>query len=254
MTLRVRTVLAVAVATLLMPAPLTAQTTELPAAQELVNRFVSAIGGADAFRRHTSMRLTGAVEVPAMALRMELDVRQKQPNLLSMTMTLPGLGEVRSGFDGTVGWIIDPMQGARIMEGVELAQASDQAAWDAVLRSPTLVREMRTVELTQMGGQPCYRVHVIWRSGRESHDCYSSDTGLLVGSQYEQHSPMGSTRVETLISEYKEFGGVKFATRVTQNAEGQQFVVTVDNVEFGNVSDSDVAPPEAIRALTRQPD
>lgn len=244
-----RTSIAFAAALFLAPVALAAQESELPPARQLVDRHVEAIGGADAYRKHTSMRMNATLEMPAMGMRADVDIKQKQPNLMAMTMTVAGMGEIRSGFDGQVAWAVDPMQGARLLTGPELAQARDQATWDAALRSPEVVSELRTVERTKVGGQECYKVQVTWRSGRESHDCYSTETGLLVGTSMEQQSAMGTVRVETQMNDYKEFGGVKVATRVTQNMMGTQQTITLNNIEFDTVTDADVAPPEQIKAL-----
>ena len=39
---------------------------------------------------------------------------------------------------------------------------------------------METVEKTELGGQPCYRVKIVWTSGREAFECFSAELPLEI--------------------------------------------------------------------------
>lgn len=235
-------------ALLIVPGALRAQA-NLPPAEELVSRYVQAIGGADAFKKHKSMSMSLSWEMPAMGLQAEMSVKQMQPNLVSTRVNIPGMGEMVSGYNGKIAWSMDPMQGARLLEGAELQQTADQSQWGYAVRDPGLIKEMETVERTTMGDTECYKVRVVWKSGRESHDCYAVETGLIVATIMEQESQMGTIMAETLMSEYKDFGGVKMATRMSATLMGQPMVVKLHDIEFGTVSESEFELPPQIKAL-----
>jgi hypothetical protein len=234
-------------AALLAAAPAAAQ--ELPPAAELVDRYVEAIGGRDAVLSPESSRTKGTFEIAAAGLSGELEVVSIRPNRTATTVTIPGMGVIRSGFDGTHGWSMDPMMGARLMSGAELESLREQANPLASLRDPSVFPTRETVERTEMGGQPCYRVRLVAVSGRETFDCYHVDSGLLVGQVATQESPMGSNRVTTHLSDYREFGGVMMPTRVVQDLGAMQQVLTIQSVEFGSVAEAELAPPAEIHAL-----
>ncbi len=240
--------LALMAALMIVPGALRAQA-GLPPAEELVSRYVQAIGGANAFMKHKSMSMSLSWEMPAMGLQAEMSVKQMQPNLVSTRVAIPGMGEILSGYNGKVAWSLDPMQGARLLDGAELQQTMDQAQWGYAVRSSELIKEMETVERTTMGDTDCYKVRVVWKSGRESHDCYAVDTGLIVGTVIEQESQMGTITAETLMSEYKEFGGVKMATRMSANLMGQPMLIRLNDIEFGTATESDFELPPQIKAL-----
>ena len=222
----------------------------LPAARDLVARYVAAIGGRDAVMRHSSIRSTGTFEMPAAGVKGRMVLVQAKPDRMAMTMTVPGMGEIVTAYDGTAGWSVNPMQGPRLLEGKELDQMREEAGFANVLRSSESIRAMETVEKTEMGGQPCYKVRVTYKSGRESHDCYSPETGLLVGMNSKQDSPMGSVEVVTLVSDWKEFGGLKSATRLRQQMLGQEQIMTLDTIEFDGTADAAAfEPPAAIKTL-----
>ena len=44
---------------------------------------------------------------------------QVAPNKMQMMTTIPGVGAIQVGFDGTTGWSVDPMQGPRVLAGKE---------------------------------------------------------------------------------------------------------------------------------------
>lgn len=232
---------------LLVPTPGSGQ--ELPGARELVDRYVEAIGGRDGILSRTFIRSTGRFELPAMGVSGTLEVYQGHPGRNAVLVSIPGIGEIRSGFDGTVGWSLDPLQGPRIMEGRELAQTREEARFESTLRDPSLVASMETIERTEMNGEECWRVRLTWQSGRETFDYYSVASGLLVASSSTQESPMGSIQVTSLLSDYQEFDGFRFPTRMRQQMMGQEQVLIIDQVEFPPLDETVFDLPSEIRAL-----
>jgi hypothetical protein len=222
----------------------------LPAASDVIARFVAAIGGRDAVMRHNSIRSSGTFEMPSAGVKGQVVLVQAKPDKMSMVMTVPGMGEILTAYDGAAGWAVNPMQGPRLLEGKELDQMREDAGFSNVLRSSESVRSMETVGQVEMGGQSCYKLHIVFKSGRESHDCYSVETGLLVGMVGRQDSPMGAVEVVTLVSDYKDFGGLKSATRLRQQMLGQEQIMTLDKVEFDGAADAAAFdPPAAIKTL-----
>jgi len=234
------------------PAPSALSSSSLPAARTILDRYVQAIGGRDAVLRHSTIRYVGTFEVPAAGVKGDVTVIQATPNKTAMTMTMPGMGQMSQGYDGTVGWSVNPMQGPRILEGKELEQLREDAGPGAMLRSPDRIRSAETVELTTMGGQSCYKVKITYNSGRESYDCYSPETGLLVATVQTQETPMGAIEVTTLASDWKDFGGLKSATRLRQQMMGQEQVITIDRLEFDRPEDvKAVEVPEQVKPLVK---
>ena len=241
------------------PAPVTAQanaaaapSNALPPAQRILDRYAAAIGGRETIMRHNSYRVRGTFEMPGAGVKGDMDVVHAKPNKMAVKVTIPGMGEIQTGYDGTVGWSVNPMQGPRLLEGKELEQISSEAEFTNLFRGASNIVSRETVERTEMGGQPCYKVKITWKSGRETFDCYSTETGLLVGTTSTQESPMGSVQVTSLVSDYKDFGGVKYATRMRQQMMGQEQVMTVHSVEFDVVPPSAFEQPPAIQALVKQ--
>lgn len=225
-----------------------AQEGSLPPARELVDRHVAQVN-AKLLVERGSMRSVSEFRMASMGMTGEIVVVGHAPNLMSMQMTLPGLGEIASGFDGEVAWSVNPMEGPRLMTGDELAQIRDEADFDANTRSAKLIDSMETVERSEMGGKACWKVKLSWKSGRETFDCYDVDTGYLVGTMLTTQTAMGPVESTITFADYTDYDGVKLARVSTQQAFGQEMVVTLQSVKFGDVDPGMFELPESIKAL-----
>ncbi len=235
-----------------LPSLALAQTTPLPAARDLVARHVVAIGGRDAILRHPFFRARGTFGMPGAGMSGQMEVAGAQPNLVFMKITIPGMGDMLQGFDGTNAWSLDPMQGPRLIEGEELAQMMDEAEFASVLRESPSIASMETTEIATLGGQQCYKVKVVRKSGRETFDCYAVDSGLLIGGFAKQKTPMGEIEAVTEFSDYKEFNGIRQPTKVTLTMMGQQQVMEFTSYEYGPMDAAVFTVPAAIATLISQ--
>nr|MBA3891438.1 hypothetical protein [Gemmatimonadaceae bacterium] len=226
-------------AVLLAPAALQAQDAPLPAARDLVARHVAAIGGRDAVLKYNTIRSTGTFGMAAAGLQGDLVSTVSKDGRMAMRITVPGMGELAGGYNGTVGWSMNPMQGPRVLDGPELAQMKEEAGFiSSLLRQSPTITSIETVEKSSMGGVDCYKVKVTYASGRVSYDCYGIETGLLAGQVAVQESAMGTMELHNIVSDWKEFGGVKFATVLKQQAMGQEQVMTITSVSFDSADDA----------------
>lgn len=246
------TIRATALAALLfVPGMLGAQSAPLPAARELVARHVAAIGGREAVLKYNTIRSTGTFEMAAAGLKGDIVSTVSRDGRIAMRMSVPGMGEIAGGYDGTVGWSMNPMQGPRVLTGAELAQIKEDAGTaSAILRESPAITAMETVEKSTLGGVECYKVKITYASGRTGYDCYAVESGLLAGQIAVQESAMGSMELHNIMSDYKEFGGVKFATTLKQQAMGQEQVMRIASVEFDGADDAThLELPAAVKAI-----
>jgi hypothetical protein len=222
---------------------------ELPDAKDVIARYQEAVGGAAVLQRHTSMHARGKFAMPALGITGELESFAARPNRSAMRVEVPGFGEIRAGYTGAVGWSMNPAEGPRLMQGGEAQQMADESHFESSLRLPELITSAATVEHTKLGGRDCIKVQLTWKSGRETFDCYSEETGLLVGTMAKQESAMGTVDAVTLYDDYREFEGVRMATRITVQVAGMEQVLTLHEVTYDSVPESAFEPPAQIKAL-----
>ena len=229
--------------------PAAAERQALPTAGAIVERYRQVMG-AEQFAAVQSVHSTGQLAVPAAGLTGTLEIWQARPNRTYMHASVPGYGDLRTGFTGTAGWSLDPVEGPRVLAGAEATQAQDDAHFDSHLRVPELIDSMATVERTTLGGHDCYKVRTVWKSGRQSDDCYSVDTGLLVGSRRVHQGSSGPVNAVILYEEYRRFGDIRMPTRITTQVGGVDQIITLSNVTLNSVDDSAFEPPpEIVRLL-----
>jgi hypothetical protein len=220
----------------------------LPAAPTLIAKYVAVTGG-QAMMNAKSIVTKGGMSMPSAGINGTVEMTQAGTNQMQMVTNIPGMGEVTAGFDGTIAWAADPMQGPRILSGQEMAQVRDEADRRAMVRDAQLFTSMETVADTTMNGERCYEVKLEWKSGRETFDCYSVATGYLVASRTVQTTSMGAVPVVSLFNDYRKFGDVTVATKTTMEMMGQQQILTISSVELGN--GAVITPPPAVQALAK---
>lgn len=222
----------------------------LPPATTLVAKYAEAIGG-PALLRAQQITTKGGLMMSGAGINATFEMLQLAPNRMQMVTTIPGVGAIQVGYDGTIAWSMDPMQGPRILAGKELDEIREEADPRAAVRSPELFTSVQTVADTTMGGDRCYLVKLTWKSGRETFDCYSPTTGLMVGSKSVQQTAMGAIPVATIYGDYKKFGDFMVPTKTTQSMMGQQQVMTISSVEVGTGAGVTIVAPPEIKSLVK---
>ena len=94
----------------------------LPAASEILSRYTRAVGGERAIRKYRSRRALGRFELRAQGIAGPLEILAAAPNRIRIRITLAGLGEMLRGYDGAIGWSMDPAIGPRVLSGGELEE------------------------------------------------------------------------------------------------------------------------------------
>lgn len=223
----------------------------LPSARSIVDKFVVATGGRTAILAHTSTRVSGTMSIAGSGLSGAIEVLNAKPNLSLVKVTIPGIGEILDGFDGTTGWMLSPVMGPMVYQGKELADRKFDADYYGDLHDPSRYSSMRTVEKTTFEGRPCYKVSLTRVGGGEDIEFYDVATGLKAGSIMSRATPMGEVSSTTVLSEYKKFGDLLLPTVMSQSSMGTRQDVTVTTVEYDKVPPSAFEAPAQIRALIK---
>src|SRR5688500_1204264 len=221
----------------------------LPAPRQIIDKYVAAIGGRDALTKRSSSTMLGTFEMPAAGLRGDVVGRMAKPNRMVMSITFAGIGEIRNGFDGTTAWQIDPTSGPRVLEGTELSQARMQADFLAALHDEKNFMSMETVELADFEGKQAYTLRLIRAGGDTTFEYFDAESGLLVGTRATRDTQMGPMTATTVMTNYKDFGGIQMPTTTTVKTMGQEIVMSVTSIEWDNVEPTAFELPPEIKVL-----
>lgn len=253
MFLRVATLAALLFAPFYAQAPAKKESaSELPDAREIINRHIKAIGGREAILALKSMQATGTVSIPASGITGPMEmVHAPSPDRMVVKMSMPGIGDIMEGFDGSHGWSVNPMTGAMLKVGKELTQTKLDADFYGDLRDPEKYPQIKTVEKTTFDGRPCYKVSLKRIDGVEDFDFYDVASGLRAGSMNTRETFTGVVNMTSIESGYKKFGKMMVATLVTQQVMGIEQKITLLTVEFDKVAPAAFEPPVAVKALIK---
>ena len=225
----------------------------LPAASEIVAKHIAAICGKDAISKITSMVQKGTMEIPTMGLSATTETIVAAPNKVVSKSSIAGLGEILQGFDGTVGWSVNPMQGPKLLVAKELEQVKDQADFQTgMLYPPERFTTMETVGVVEFNGEKAYKVRLVRKgSGRETAEFFSVATGLQIGAELTQESEMGKMALTMTLSDYKQFGTIKVPTKTETTMGANKIVATVQDVTFNSAPANAFELPPQVKALIK---
>ena len=223
----------------------------LPAPKELIARHVKAVGGREAVFAYSSRRAAGTMSIPASGMEGSLELYMAKPNKSLMRITLPGVGSMEEGFDGTHGWSINPVTGPSLLQGKQLEDRREESEFGAELTLEKNYTDMKTVERADFDGRPCYKVVATRKAGGEDTIYFDAATGLRAGSVGTRETPMGPITATTVETEYKQFGKVMYPTRLKISTMGIEQVMTLTSIEHDTVDPSVFAIPAPIKALIK---
>lgn len=224
----------------------------LPPAESIIARHIKAVGGREAIKAHNSVTAKGTISMPANGISGTLELFTARPNKNFMKMTLPGIGDISSGYDGKVAWTTSPMTGPMLATGKELEEKALDSDFEGALGFDSKYDSMKTLEKTTFEGRPVYKV-ALKRKGNAGEDIefYDVETGLKAGAIIERSNPMGVIKATSVISDYKKFGDLLHPTVIKQTASGAQMVMTFTSIEYDNVDPAVFELPAEIKALVK---
>ena len=223
------------------------KTGPLPSVEEVMDHYVTALGGHDVIFKHKSMTIRGQFELSDKGPSLDRTVYYKDGRIL-YKIAIP-VGVYEEGYDGSVAWRLHPKSGPAILKGNEVKSKERDADMYYPARILRYFKSMDVVEVTDFEGHSCYHLKGTNKWGIVNQQFYDTTTGLLVGYKFNSSWRGGSGDETEVFSDYRDFGGWLMPTRTAHiSADGMQMETTT-SVSFDDVADSVFTLPDAINAL-----
>jgi hypothetical protein len=220
----------------------------MPTVGQVMDHYVSALGGHDAIFRHKSMTVRGKFVVSEKGPSLDRDAYYKDGKML-YEIILPNGSRYQEGFDGAVAWQLQPGQPPAISEGNEVKSKQRDADMNYPGHIMDYFSSMNVVDVTDFEGHDCYHLKGTNKWGIVNEHFYDATSGLLVGYKFNSSWRGGPGDEFEVFSDYKDFSGWLMPTRaVHKSADGTQ-VETVTSVSFDDVADSVLTLPDSVKAL-----
>jgi len=213
-----------------------------PPADQLLDKYVAAIGGADALQKVTSRVQKGTL-IAFGGQHFPVDVYSKAPEKRLSVMHLSN-GDSITAFDGKQGWLSVPGR-VHMMSTMENAAARIDADLYFPLHVKTLYEKFQVDAGEKIDGHDTYLV-VGRNEGQPPLRLYfDKESGLLLRFVRYGETPLGRNPTQIDYADYREANGLKIPFRWTLSRPGNQFTIQVEQLQQ-NVPVDDakfVAPP-----------
>jgi hypothetical protein len=211
------------------PKPAEAKENAGPAADQLLDKYVQAAGGAAAIDKVTSRVMKGTIDFGGKDL--PIDIYSKDPDQRISFTHLPE-GDSVTAFNGREGWLGTPGRpGVREMRGSELDAASIDADLHLATHLKPMFNEMKVEGTEKVGDHEAYVV-VGQRSGKPPLRLYFDEqSGLLVRLVRFGDTALGLLPTQIDYSDYRDTSGVKIPYRWTLARPSGRFTIQVSEVK-----------------------
>lgn len=214
----------------------------LPQPEDLLDKYLAAVGGAAALDKITSRVQTGKL-LAFGGQTFPAEVYSKAPEKRVSTMHLKG-GDSITAFDGLYGWLGFPGRPVHMMSASENNAARLDADLHFAEHVKTLYSKFKTESGEKIDGHDTYLVEGR-AEGRPPLRLYlDKDSGLLLRLVRYAQSPLGLNPTEVDYADYREADGVKVPFRWTVARPGNRFTIQVEEMKQNvPVDDAKFAAP-----------
>lgn len=186
----------------------------LPPLEQILDKYIQALGGQAALQKITSRVLKGS-QVTWNGTVLPLEIYQSAPNKFLSQITLPrGLG--LQGFDGTTGWIKNP-RGQRELSGAELAEMKRGAEFYDSLKLKELYPNMKVTGKEKIGEREAFVVESIVNPNQTERLFFDAQNGLLLRRITLTQTLVGQIPDQVDFEDYRDVDGVKVPFSVRQS-------------------------------------
>jgi hypothetical protein len=204
----------------------------LPAVDDILAKYVNAIGGKEAIEKITSRVIKGSFNLEAFGVTdAPMEIFTKAPNKNASKIDVPGFGVVTRVFNGSTGWSSDPMSGLRELSGAELATFKRESDFHLELNLKKYYTKLEVKGKEKVGSYETYLVEATPAEGTPTKYYFDVATGLLVRQDGEEENPQGKAMVENYLEDYKVVDGVKMAHTLKRVNPQMSFVIKLTEIK-----------------------
>ena len=201
---------------------------EGPTADQIVDKYVAAVGGGEAIHKITTREAKGETIVADRKSPVELYM--KAPNL-RVSISKMGDGESYTAFDGTAGWMGNTGREPRDMSAEESWAAGMDAEFALPLRLKEIFPQLRRGRPETINGEECEVLTGTAQGHAPVRFDFSTKTGLLMRLVRYTDTPMGRMPTQIDYADYRDANGVKVPFRWTISRPNGRFTIQLSDVK-----------------------
>ena len=199
----------------------------LPKADQLIDKYVEALGGKDAIQKITSRVEKGTLIAGEM--KAPVDVYAKAPDKRIAIVHMPG-GDTSTAFDGHVGWLSSPGRPTREMSAAETDNVRMDAELFFAADLKQLFHSFRVRSQEKIGDREVYVIFAFNEGKPPVKFYFDAQSGLLVRLVRLVDTPLGSNPTQIDFADYRDAGGVKVPYRWTIARPSGRFTIQIEEL------------------------
>jgi len=173
-----------------------------PDADQILNKYVEALGGKAAIEKITSREEAGAMDIGG-GRQFPVDIFVKAPDTRVSVMHTAN-GDNITGFDGKGGWLASPARPSRDMVESELEAARIDADLYFPLHVKQLFGDLKSRPPAKIGDRDAYVLQAA-NAGKPRVELYFDEqSGLLVRMMRYAETPLGRNPTQIDYSDYRD--------------------------------------------------
>jgi len=215
----------------LMAAPGAAQTPALPTADQVIDKYITALGGRAVLEKITSRVAKGTMEIADIGITGTIQISEKAPDKALTLVELAGMGPIREGADASGAWEENPQTGLRDKTGSELADAKRGATFNAELKMKTIYKTLQVTGKEKVGTRDAYALVATPPDGTPTKMYFDVETGLMLRQSVTRETPQGPIDVDVFLEDYRDIEGTKQPFTVRQVTSAFSMVIRITEIK-----------------------
>lgn len=209
-------------------------------AQDVINNYLTAIGGKEAIAKINAYQMTMKGEMAGLPAPLTLTVAKKVPGSYVEIQEIPGMFKQARSYVNGKGTMQSPQGNMPITDEAVLADLKRMC--DYIMAESGYFENGYTAALegiTILNNKKVYQLLVTDSNGDETREYYDVQTGLKVREETTQDTPNGPFTVGTDIIEYRTIDGVQYPSVIIQDLGPQQKInITLLDVKTNKAVDN----------------
>ena len=202
-------------------------------AKEIVDSYITAIGGAAAIKKITSLQQNAEMEMQGQKLTVTM--KDMAPNLSAMEVSMMGQTAMKQAFNGTTGYQMQ-MGKKSELAGDDLAEKKESKGIVSQLFYATDGTKLESAGTAKVGTADAYKLIVTSPSGKKKTEYYDVKSGLLLKDEKTVTKGKMEITQSTEYGDYKKVGDVLFPHTLNQNIQtpqgSQEFAINIKEIKI----------------------
>jgi photosynthetic reaction center cytochrome c subunit len=198
-----------------------------PSAQTILDKYLAAVGGADAVQKIRTRVQTGNIQVGDK--KVPIEIYSEAPNKRLSTSHMGANASV-TAYNGETGWLSTP-NGIRLMSVAEQKAASIDAQLYFPVWLPKAYQEFKVAPGEEIEGKATYLISANDKDELPLNLYFDQQSGLLLRLIRFAETPLGRNPTQIDYADFRAVDGLKIPYRWTLARPNGRFTIQIDDVQ-----------------------